>query len=70
MSRKAPSTPLNSWDWEKIHRQKRLAKLEKIQGLKALLEMHEANPDADHDYLLGLRARLRSAENQYQCMKV
>jgi hypothetical protein len=61
---------LHSWDWDKLHQQKRIAKLEKIQTLRALLEMHESNPDHDHEYLLGLRARLRSAENQFNAMKI
>lgn len=60
----------DTWDLGKIHREKLLAKVQKIQGLRALLEMHEANPDHDHDYVLGLRARIRSAENQLASMSL
>jgi hypothetical protein len=56
-------------DQDKIHRAKVIAKVQKIQGLRALLEMHEANPDHDHDYVVGLRARLRSVENQLTAMR-
>lgn len=60
----------DTWEHEKLHREKRIRKLEKIEMLKALLEMHEANPKHDHAYILALRARLRSAENQYAAMKI
>jgi hypothetical protein len=60
----------NSWDHDKIHREKVKRKAEKIQGLRALLEMWEERPDqVEHEYLLALRARLRSAENQLDVMK-
>jgi hypothetical protein len=58
------------WDQDKIHREKLIAKAQKIQGLRALLEMWEERPDeVDREYLLALRARLRSAENQFAAMK-
>ncbi len=60
------------WDTaerEHVHREKVLAKAQKIQGLRALLEMWEENPNHDHDYILQLRAKLRSAENQLKAMK-
>jgi hypothetical protein len=64
------------WDTRErdhVHRQKLLAKIQKIQGLKALLEMWDsASPEAsqnNHKYILRLRARLRSAENQLAAMK-
>jgi hypothetical protein len=61
---------LDTWGYDQQHREKRTRKLEKILMLRALLEMYENNPDADHDYVLGLRARLRSAENQLAAMKL
>jgi hypothetical protein len=70
MNRKAPSTRLNSWDWDRKHEAKRIAKLEKIRGLEALLECWEARDDADYAYILELRAKLRSARNQYESMKI
>jgi len=54
---------------EEIHRQKVWAKMERVHGLRALLEEWEAYPDLDYDYVLGLRARLRSAENQLEVMR-
>lgn len=67
-----PKIYLNSRDWDRAHQEKRIAKLQKIQGLRALLEMWEEciETDADHQYVLMLRAKLRSAENQYRAMKV
>jgi hypothetical protein len=60
----------DTWDQSKVHREKLIAKAQKIQGLRALLEMWEERPDeVDHEYLLSLRARLRSAENQFAAMK-
>lgn len=72
MSNRRPQSTFwsDSRELDKIHQQKRIAKLEKLQGLRALLEMHEANPDHDHDYVLGLRARIRSVENQYAAMSL
>jgi hypothetical protein len=66
------SKPKIHWDkyhLERIHREKVVRKTQKIQTLRALLEMHEADPDHDHDYVIGLRARLRSVENQFAAMK-
>ncbi len=46
-------------------------KHEALEGKKALLEMWEAKPDqAGHDYILALRAKLRSAENQLAAMTI
>ncbi len=54
---------------EERHRDKRQKKQERVDTLTAILDMHEKDPDADHDYVLGLRARLRNARNQLVCMK-
>ncbi len=62
-----------SWDdyyQDQEHKARRIAKLQRIQGLKDLLETHEANPDNDHEYVLKLRARLRAAQNQLEAMAV
>ncbi len=62
-----------SWDdyeADKEHKARRIAKLQRIQGLRDLLETHEASDDADHEYVLKLRARLRAAQNQLDAMAV
>jgi hypothetical protein len=70
MSRQAQSVHWDSWDLEKIHRDKVTAKLDRIAGLKALIETWEARDDADHQYILELRAKLRSAVNQYEAFSL
>lgn len=55
---------------ERVHREKLQRKVQKIEGLRALLEMWEARDDADHAYILELRAKLRSAENQLVAMSI
>ncbi len=52
------------------HRDKRQKKQERIDILKALLDMHESNLDCDYEYVLGLRARLRNAQNQLNAMGI
>ncbi len=62
-----------SWDdyeQDKEHKARRIAKLQRIQGLRDLLETHESNPDNDREYVLKLRARLRAAQNQLDAMAV
>lgn len=73
MSNRRPQATFwsDSREGNHVHQEKVLRKLEKIQVLKALLEEWEARPDeVDHDYLLGLRARLRSAQNQLESMSI
>ncbi len=61
----------DDWEQGKAHKQRAIKKLQRIQGLKDLLETHEANPDTyDHGYVLKLRARLRAAENQLNAMAI
>ncbi len=55
---------------EERHRDKRIKKQERVDTLTAILDMHEKDPDADHDYVLGLRARLRNARNQLAAMRL
>ncbi len=62
-----------SWDnYEQATERKarKIAKLQRIQGLRDLLETHEALEDADHQYVLELRAKLRAAQNQYAAMAI
>ncbi len=62
-----------SWDdyyQDQEHKQRRIAKLQRIHGLKDLLDTHESDPDNDHEYVLKLRARLRAAQNQLEAMAV
>ncbi len=60
----------DDYEQDKEHKARRIAKLQRIQGLKDLLDTHEANPDNDHEYVLKLRARLRAAENQLNAMAI
>ncbi len=60
----------DDYESDKEHKARRIAKLQRIHGLKDLLETHEANPDNDHEYVLKLRARLRAAQNQLEAMAV
>ncbi len=52
------------------HRDKRQKKQERVNTLKALLDMHESDLDCDYEYVLGLRARLRNAQNQLNAMGI
>ncbi len=60
----------DDWEQDREHKARRIAKLQRIQGLKDLLETHESDPDNDHEYVLKLRARLRAAQNQLEAMAV
>ena len=51
------------------HSAKLLAKIQRIDTLKALLEMWETHPTHDHSYILELRAKLRQAQNQLEAMQ-
>ncbi len=66
-----------SWDdygSGKVHKEKVVKKLARINGLRDLLsvwEKHESqngHKDSDHKYVLELRAKLRCAQNQYEAM--
>lgn len=54
---------------DKRHKDKLQRKVERIGVLKALIDMHEANPNHDHEYLVGLRARHRTAVANFESMK-
>ncbi len=60
----------DDYEQDKNHKARRVLKLQRIQGLKDLLDTHESNLDNDHDYVLKLRARLRAAQNQLEAMAV
>jgi hypothetical protein len=60
-------------DHDKKHRDVVLRKLERIQGLVALLDTWEAQPENTVEYrkyLNNLRQKLRSARSQYQAMAI
>ncbi len=59
----------DDWTQGKVHKDKVVKKYERICGLEALLATHEADPDADHAYVLELRAKLRCARNQFVAMR-
>jgi hypothetical protein len=56
-------------EMERRHREAVKRKYDKIEVLRALLEMHEGNPDSDHEYLVGLRQRLRTAVANLESMR-
>jgi hypothetical protein len=61
----------DDYEQDKEHKARRALKMQRIQGLKDLLDTHEANADTyDHEYVLSLRARLRAAQNQLEAMAV
>lgn len=71
MSRQVQSVYRDAYEDSKLHREKVIAKRQKIETLRALLEMWESMPDDhDHEYILALRARLRSAQNQLDAMSL
>jgi hypothetical protein len=61
------------WDYDKKHREAVTRKLEKIQGLVALLDTWEAQPENTVEYrkyLNNLRQKLNSARTQYKAMAI
>ncbi len=61
------------WDHDKKHREVVTRKLEKIQGLVALLDTWEAQPENTveyRQYLNNLRQKLHSARTQYKAMAI
>ena len=60
----------DDWEQGKAHKARAIKKMQRIQGLKDLLDTHEADPDNDHEYVLKLKARLRAAQNQLEAMAV
>jgi hypothetical protein len=61
------------WDHHKKHREAVTRKLEKIQGLVALLDTWEAQPENTVEYrkyLNNLRQKLHSARTQYKAMAI
>lgn len=60
----------DTWENDKLHREKVIAKRQRIETLRALLTMWEERDEHDHEYILALRARLRSAQNQLDAMSL
>ena len=61
------------WDHDRKHREAVTRKLEKIQGLVALLDTWEAQPENTVEYrkyLSNLRQKLHSARTQYKAMAI
>lgn len=54
-------------EMDRVHRKTVIRKIERIQTLRALVEMWQER--SDRDYLRGLRARLHQAEQQLTCMR-
>jgi hypothetical protein len=54
---------------ENRHQEKLKRKAERIGVLRALVDMHTKDPNVDHEYLVGLRARLRTAICNFESMK-
>jgi hypothetical protein len=70
---KAGKRYFTQWDHDKKHREAVTRKLEKIQGLVALLDTREKKPqdnDEYRKYLGKLRQKLYSARTQYQAMAI
>ncbi len=73
MSRQGASW--DNWEQDKPHKKRMIKKVERIEGLRDLLEAWEKINDSGYDeethtYVLGLRARLRAAQNQLEAMAV
>ena len=68
MSRRPQSTHWDTREGARVHKEKLMRKVQKIETLRALVEMHEAAESPDFEYLRELKARMRSAENQLRCM--
>ncbi|PYL75357.1 MAG: hypothetical protein DMF26_08400 [Verrucomicrobia bacterium] len=70
---KAGKHYFTQWDHDKKHREAVTRKLEKIQGLVALLDTWAAQPENTVEYrkyLNNLRQRLHSARTQYKAMAI
>ena len=70
---KARKHYFTQWDHDKKHREAVTRKLEKIQGLVALLDTWEAQPENTVEYrkyLNNLRQKLHSARAQYKAMAI
>jgi hypothetical protein len=50
------------------HSDRVIKKCQRIAGLKALLKEWELSDNLDHDYVRGLKERLRSIKNQLKNM--
>jgi hypothetical protein len=46
-----------------------MEKEHRVEGLRALLEMHQQQHDPDDEYVKGLRQRLKRAQTQLENMR-
>jgi hypothetical protein len=53
---------------DKGHSDRLVKKCQRIDGLQALLKEWELSDNLDHDYIRGLKERLRSVKNQLKNM--
>ncbi len=73
MSRQGASW--DNWEQDKPHKKRMIKKVERIDGLRDLLEAWEKIDESGYDeethaYVLHLRAKLRAAQNQLEAMAV
>ncbi len=63
----------DDYEQDRDHRERVIAKRQRIDMLQSLLQMWEERDngnDDTHEYVLKLRARLRAAQNQLEAMAV
>jgi hypothetical protein len=54
---------------EALHKEKLLRKVQRIQGLEAILQMQEESEDRDVDYIKELRGRILKTKNELKNMR-
>jgi hypothetical protein len=51
------------------HAERVMEKKHRVEGLRALLEMHQQQHEPDDEYIKGLRQRLKQSQRQLQNMQ-
>ena len=51
------------------HAERVMEKKHRVEGLRALLEMHQQQHEPDDEYIKGLRQRLQGAQTQLENMR-
>ena len=51
------------------HAERVMKKKHRVEGLRALLEMHQQQYEPDDEYIKGLRQRLKGAQRQLENMQ-
>ena len=51
------------------HAERVMEKKHRVEGLRALLEMHQQQHEPDDEYIKGLRQRLKRAQTQLENMR-